>query len=287
MNLREIMEFDFEILEAKRGKNGDTFSIRAPWIVGGRKNRNGRLYNIPLLKREVKRVQKSISQHSLIGSADHPQGAHTGISDASHIITKLEIDKSGKGWMEAKILPTTKGKNAMEIIKNGGTLGISARGAGTVSKDGTVESDYRLLGIDLCTDPSEPEAVFNMDNVYESQNFEEEENIEEDIKKEAELRTEKEAAINDILWESFNRAEQQGFDGDFAFYKKLHAPGLREIMGLEPDSAVEKKLTEEQKREKIFSAYSESTRAGFKGDFSEWKEKYPNIVEFVLGENNE
>ena len=92
---------------------------------------------------------------------------------------------------------------------------------------------------------------------------------------------EKEAALNDILFEAYNRSLGQGFDGTFEFYKKVHAGGLREIMGLKKDSAVEKELTEEEKSEKIFSAYNESVVAGYKGDFNSWKEKYPNIVSFV------
>ncbi len=92
--LREIIEPKIEILSEKKNKDGsETMQILVPCIVTGRKNRNGRLYSLPLLQREVNRVQASIKAGAMIGSADHPAGALTTLSDASHIITKLEIDK--------------------------------------------------------------------------------------------------------------------------------------------------------------------------------------------------
>jgi len=129
--LREILETKVKILSEKKNKY-DSMTILAPWIVTGRKNQNGRLYGHDLIQREVARLQPSIKAGSAIGNADHPAGALSTLADASHIITKLELDKDGKGWMTAKILNTTKGKNVVEIIKAGGQLGISARGAGNV-----------------------------------------------------------------------------------------------------------------------------------------------------------
>lgn len=170
--LREIFETKVKILGEKKTKDGQTMSILAPWIVANVKNRNGRLYPFNLLQREVASFQDRVKKGSVIGSADHPVGAFTTLADASHIIRKLQIDEHGKGWMEAEILPTTKGRNIMTILKAGGQLGISARGAGTVSQKGRVESDYRLLGIDIVTNPSEPTAVFDKSNIFESLDFE-------------------------------------------------------------------------------------------------------------------
>lgn len=267
MELKEIITSEVKILSEKKTKDGEYLTILAPWIVTGRKNRNGRLYPLSLVQREVNRVQSAIKSNSLIGSADHPEGAFTTLGDASHIITKLEIDQQGKGWMEAKILPTTKGKNVITIIKAGGQLGISARGAGTVSREGTIESDYRLLGIDLCTSPSEPEAVFNMDNVFESAEFEDEK---------ADLRE----AYDGLLSDSYTQAVADGFwYGDFESYKKKFGKPMREVLGLENDEKI--KLTEEQKSAKLSFAYRESVIAGFRGTFVEWKEKFPALVDFV------
>lgn len=273
--LREIIEVkELKILSERKNKAGDTtMRIIAPWIVTGRKNQNGRLYSLPLIQREVAKFQDRVNQGSAIGSADHPSGAFTTLDDASHIITKLEVDKQGRGTMEATILPTSKGKNVIEIIKAGGQLGISARGAGTVSPSGTVESDYKLLGIDLCTSPSEPEAVFNKDNVFESVDFESEDD---------ESIADKEKAMYELLQASYGRALDGGFHADFDFYCELHENGLRKVMHLPTkDFNSEKKLTEEAVSARVLSFYQESVQGGFKGDLAKWKEKFPQIVEMA------
>lgn len=270
-DLREIYEAKIKILSEKKTKDGETMSILAPWIVSDRKNKNGRLYPLSLIKREVAKVQSSIKAGSMISSADHPFGVHTTLADASHIIRKLEVDKDGRGWMEATILPTTKGKNVMTIVKAGGQLGISARGAGTVSPSGIVGNDYKLLGIDFCTSPSEPEAVFNKDNVFESAEFEEEERNEA-----------LEEAINELEKESFLGAVESGFKGTEKEWSEKYGSNLREMMGLpkkENEKTPVEKLTEEQVKARTYSYYQEAVQAGFKGTFDEWKDAYPRLVE--------
>lgn len=270
--LREIIEPKIQILSERKSKDG-SMTILAPWIQADRSNKNGRLYPLSLLQREVKSIQDRINSGAAIGSADHPAGAHTTLEDASHIIQKLEIDKDGKGWMEAKILPTSKGKNVIEIINAGGQLGISARGAGTVSPTGIVTNDYKLLGIDLCTNPSEPTAVFNKDNVFESAEFEE--NL--DTQQQIDL----EESISDLEKQSFLGAVESGFKGTEIEWHKMYGGGLREMVGL-PVSGREiptEKLTEGQISARTHSYYVESVQAGYSGTFDEWKEKFPQIVE--------
>ena len=283
--LREIIESKIQVLSEKKTKDGSLY-ILAPWIMTGEKNRNGRLYSQPLIRREVAKFQDRVKQGSAIGSADHPAGAFTTLDNASHIITKLTVDKDGKGWMEAKILPTSKGKNVIEIINGGGQLGISARGAGTVSPSGIVGDDYKLLGIDFCTNPSEPTAVFNKSNIFESAEFEE--NL--DTQRQKDL----EESISNLEKESFLGACESGWKGTEEEWHEMYGGGLREMVGL-PVSGREtpvQKLTEAQISARTYSYYKEAVNSGFIGTFGEWKEKYPRLVEMagekvVLSEKKE
>ena len=271
--IREIFETKIKILSEKKTKDGQTMSILAPWIVADKKNKNGRLYPISLLQREVASFQDRVKRGSAIGSADHPVGAFTTLADASHIVRKLEVDKNGKGWMEAEILSTSKGKNVIEIIKAGGQLGISARGAGSVSSNGTVESDYKLLGIDFCTSPSEPTATFDKSNVFESVEFEEENLDDEELMK----------SIDELERESYLSACESGFKGNQKEWLQ-NCGSLREMMGI-PEEKEEKtnvqKLTEQQISERTRGYYLEAQRGGFMGSFDEWKEKFPKLVEMA------
>ena len=160
------------ILHEGKTKDGDTMTILAPFTQAGEKNQNGRIYPMALMKREVERVQSKVESGAFIGSGDHNPSGHASIGDASHIVQKLWMDEEGKGWAELKILPTTKGKNVMTIIRNGGQLGLSTRGMGSVLRDGKVADDYKLFGIDIVTNPSYQGGVFNQANIHESADFE-------------------------------------------------------------------------------------------------------------------
>lgn len=284
--LREIIEPKIEILGEQKTKDG-SLTILAPWIQADRKNNNGRLYPLSLLQREIAQTQKRIEQGSAIGSADHPRGAFTTLSDASHIITKLEIDKSGKGWMTAKILPTSKGKNVIEIINAGGQLGISARGAGTVGRDGKVESDYKLLGIDIVTNPSEPTAVFDQSNIFESLDFEGE-NKGGNMKQK--MMGISEDYIQEMMKDVYDLYIAEGtFTGSFESFKKrdekfvLAAILVEEEKFKNTDEALEHldkfkdsgNKNEDEDLEKAINklereSYLNAVESGFKGEQKDW-----------------
>ena len=258
MKLTDLFETKIKILNEKEAKDG-SMKILAPFIQTGRKNKNGRLYGYDLIHWEITRLQPSIKAGAMISSADHPFTPHTSLANASHIITKLELDKNGKGWMEATVLPNEKGKNIMTIIKAGGQLGISARGVGDVSPSGTVENNYKLLGCDIVTSPAEPTATFNKDNICESLEFEEQ----EDGKTVVEKLTE-EAASARVL--SFYREAQAGeFRGTLNEWKE-EFPQLVEQASKRIKISEEKKEPEPPKKK-----ISESERI-----FLELKKQNPN-----------
>ena len=268
MKLTDLFETKIKILSEKETKDG-SMKILAPFIQTGRKNKNGRLYGYDLIHREIARLQPSIKAGAMISSADHPFTPHTSLANASHIITKLELDKNGKGWMEATILPNEKGKNVMTIVKAGGQLGLSIRGLGDVSPSGTVEKNYKLLGCDIVTSPAEPTATFDKSNICESLEFEEDnpEDLEEEI-----INLEKESFLN---------AVENGFQGTQSEWEEIHGGDLRKMVGLkeEDGKTVVEKLTEEAINARVLSFYNEAVASDYKGTFDEWKKEFPKIVE--------
>jgi hypothetical protein len=79
----------------------------------------------------------------------------------SHMITKLEAD--GKNFVgEAKLLGTPMGEIAKALIKDGGKLGVSSRGMGSLESRGGanyVKDDFYLAtAADIVADPSAPQA---------------------------------------------------------------------------------------------------------------------------------
>jgi hypothetical protein len=121
------------------------------------KNNNGRIYPTNVLEGQLQKVQPLISERRLCGELDHPQNDTVKLSNASHLITKLEM-KGDELIGEAEILKTPAGLTAKALVEGGVKIGISSRGMGTLSEDAKgnkiVNEDFRLVTFDLVADPS-------------------------------------------------------------------------------------------------------------------------------------
>ena len=139
------------------GKSNDTMRIRGVFGRCNEKNNNGRIYPTTVLEGQLKKVQPLISERRLCGELDHPQNDTVKLSNASHLITKLEM-KGNELIGEAEILRTPAGLTAKALIEGGVKIGISSRGMGTLSEDAQgnkiVNEDFRLVTFDLVADPS-------------------------------------------------------------------------------------------------------------------------------------
>lgn len=135
-------------------------------------NKNGRIYPTAVLESQLKKVQPLISERRLCGELDHPQNDTVKLSNASHLITKLEM-KGDELIGEAEILSTPAGMTAKALIEGGVKIGISSRGMGTLSEDAKgnkiVNEDFRLVTFDLVADPSTRGAYPGLSESVESQ----------------------------------------------------------------------------------------------------------------------
>ncbi|MBL7083422.1 MAG: hypothetical protein ISS41_07320 [Candidatus Aminicenantes bacterium] len=232
--LIEIFDCDgVRILSERKTKDGDSMNVLFPFTQTDEELQNKRIYPKALMQREIARVQKDIEEGGFLGTADHPKSGRAELESVSHIIQKAWLDKNGKGWAEMKILPTTKGKNLQTIIREGGRLGVSTRGFGTVDDiTRKVNDDYKLMGIDIVCNPSYEAGTFTKDNVFESVNFE---NPKENVAK-------LEQKMIDMLREFWGM--DNSFSGDFEAYREKYEGYARKTMGLE-------KLGEKQRLEAI------------------------------------
>lgn len=123
-----------------------------------RANGNNRIYGEPLLKREVGKLQRQISQKRLLGELDHPSDEVVHLGNVSHIITKLYM-KGNHVMGEGEVLHTPSGKVLNELLRAGVKLGISSRGTGSVDLDETgsnyvVGENYNMITFDMVSEPS-------------------------------------------------------------------------------------------------------------------------------------
>jgi hypothetical protein len=159
MKLITEMYDDFEILTEGKGKN---MKIKGVFMQAETKNRNGRVYPLDVLHKEVNRYNKELVETKrAFGELGHPDGPTVNLDRVSHMIEELVPE--GKDIIgKAKILDTPNGKIVQELINAGAKLGVSSRGMGTLEKRGQtnyVKDDFYLATAgDIVADPSAPKA---------------------------------------------------------------------------------------------------------------------------------
>ena len=156
----EIESVDF-IVEERNGKK--SMYIEGIFLQGDIQNRNGRMYPIDTLRKEVQRYNESnIVTGRALGELGHPDGPTVNLDRVSHKIVSLK--ESGSNFIgKAKILDTPMGQIAKSLIGEGVKLGVSSRGIGSLkpTKEGfnVVGDDFMLAtAADIVSDPSAPDA---------------------------------------------------------------------------------------------------------------------------------
>ena len=149
------------IVEGKGDKK--KMYIEGVFLQGEIKNRNGRMYPISTLAKEVGRYNESfVSKGRALGELGHPEGPTVNLDRVSHKITSL-VQEGNNFKGKAQLLSTPMGKIAQNLIGEGVTLGVSSRGVGSLKEDlhgcKVVGEDFMLAtAADIVADPSAPDA---------------------------------------------------------------------------------------------------------------------------------
>ena len=158
--ITETIENIEVLTEEKNGKKD--YKIKGIFMQADIKNRNGRIYPVGTLAKEVKRYNEQfINKKRAFGELGHPDGPTVNLERVSHMITSLKPE--GKNFIgEAKIMDTPYGKIVKNLIDEGAQLGVSSRGMGSLqsgSQGNVVGKDFYLAtAADIVADPSAPDA---------------------------------------------------------------------------------------------------------------------------------
>jgi len=125
----EIQKVEF-IVEGKGAAK--KMYIEGVFLQGNICNRNGRMYPMDTLSREVKRYDESFIQKGrALGELGHPDGPTVNLDRVSHKIVSLT--QEGNNFIgKAQLLETPMGKIAKSLIGEGVCLGVSSRGVGSL-----------------------------------------------------------------------------------------------------------------------------------------------------------
>lgn len=120
-----------------------------------KKNRNGRVYQIAEMTREVDRIQAAINEgRHMLGELDHPAGSlEISLKNVSHKITEMKM-VNGQAVGKAEILEKTQSGAILKgLVESGVQVGVSSRGKGQLDESGRV-SNFQLVTIDAVAVPS-------------------------------------------------------------------------------------------------------------------------------------
>jgi hypothetical protein len=159
--IREEIESVEFLVENRNGKK--SMYIEGVFLQGNIKNRNGRMYPMETLRKEVGRYNENhVQSGRALGELGHPDTPTVNLDRVSHKIVSLK--ESGANFIgKAKILGTPMGKIASSLIDEGVKLGVSSRGIGSLkpTREGVniVSDDFMLAtAADIVADPSAPDA---------------------------------------------------------------------------------------------------------------------------------
>jgi hypothetical protein len=166
--ITEVIQ-DLQYLEEDKKGGGKNVFIEGIFMQADQSNRNGRMYPMAVMEKEVARYQKLIDEKRSLGELGHPANPTLNLDKVSHLITSLRFE--GKNVIgKAKILETPMGNIARNLIENEIMLGVSSRGLGSLklNKEGVneVQDDFHLATVDIVADPSAHDAY--VQGIYES-----------------------------------------------------------------------------------------------------------------------
>ena len=163
--ITEVFEDLKTITEAREDGKKNVF-IEGVFLQGGIKNRNGRMYPVETLAKEVERYNEAyVKSGRALGELGHPEGPQINLDRVSHLITNLR--QEGTNFIgRAKLMDTPFGNIAKGLVSEGVKLGVSSRGMGSLklNKEGIneVQDDFYLAtAADIVADPSAPDAFVN------------------------------------------------------------------------------------------------------------------------------
>jgi hypothetical protein len=159
--ITELNEDVKYIIEEKEGKKH--VFIEGIIMQGEIENRNGRMYKINTLEKEMNRYNEQyVMKNRAYGELGHPSGPTINLERACIMFKKLY--REGNNIMgKAKVLDTPMGNIVKGLVSEGASLGISSRGMGSIKENSNgimeVQDDFHLATAgDIVADPSAPDA---------------------------------------------------------------------------------------------------------------------------------
>lgn len=163
-----------QVLTESTSDGSKRMYIAGPFLMFDKPNRNGRVYPQKIMENAVQKYTTDyINKNRSLGEMNHPSGRLNVDPERACIMT-TELNKDGNYYYgKAKVLSTPLGKLLEALLNDGVKIGVSSRGAGSLSSRGShkvVGNDFQLtVGADVVSDPSVAEAF--VDHLMEEKEY--------------------------------------------------------------------------------------------------------------------
>lgn len=160
----EQLDTSVELLSEAAEDGKKKYFLEGIFLQAELKNRNGRVYPMGIMEREVARYTEShIKTNRAYGELNHPPTPSVNLDRVSH--RTISLQREGNNYVGKALIITENPMGAMVkgLLDSGGSLGTSSRGMGTLRKNNQgimeVQDDFRLaVAGDIVSDPSAPDA---------------------------------------------------------------------------------------------------------------------------------
>ncbi len=164
-----------EDIESNEWYVPNPFIVDAVFQKFGIKNANGRIYPEEVLKKQIELYQQKINEKRALAELNHPAESTIDLGRISHNIVELHwVGQTLVGKMQLNVtegfrkygIVSTCGDHAAQLLLQGWKIGVSSRGVGSVEQklgQYIVGDDFELIGFDIVSDPSTPNAYISLD----------------------------------------------------------------------------------------------------------------------------
>lgn len=168
MALKLLVEqptFELEYLQEDRkdASGQKTLFINGPFLMAEKKNKNGRVYKLDEMVKEVSRyTTEMVKTNRSLGELNHPTSVEINPERACHMVTEMRQD-GNLFYGKSKILNTPVGNIVRSLIQDGVKLGVSSRALGKLTENGDHNdvSEFKFICVDVVHDPSVETAFVN------------------------------------------------------------------------------------------------------------------------------
>jgi hypothetical protein len=168
VDIMESGDMNYLIENKNETSKDKVYRIRGPFLMCETRNRNGRIYKKSIVAPQVSSYTENyIKKSRALGSLDHPEFP-TLLYKNSAILTESLVEDGNLYIGCAKVLSTPDGMIMKSLMDDDIQISVSSRALGSMSSDGYVNDNFRLIAVDACVDPSA--VVATMESIKE--NFE-------------------------------------------------------------------------------------------------------------------